>query len=467
MIKINKKKAIAIVFLAAILFLSLPYLKLFKNPYLLSHESYYHLRIMETIDERGFIFNDELIVGERPYNLNLAHYLFFKIFPEIIVRILPFLLGIATVYLFYRILESLKVKQNLRLIIILLFASSPVFIYTFATFNSCFIPVFLLTLAFFSLLKNKFSYSIVLLCLMPLFNIKMVPIVLAFLIIYFVSSKKLKYLSISGGSLIAVSLIYYALVFSFKFPERLSFIDVSILKNISSDFGSFYGFSAFFLILALIGSYILWAKKKEYLALYIATTILFFSSLYFVFINIFLNFFFAFFAAIGITSLMKRRWEYKTIKNATLLLILCGLLFSTSSFINRTIDSEPTNAQIRSLEYLALFPDQGSVLSHYKNGFLIEYFTKKQVVMDENLDFSQGLTERYNDTLTIFYSRDLEHTKNLLNKYDVGYICIDGKMKSGLVWDKKDQGLLFLFRNEETFKNIYSYQELEVWKYLK
>lgn len=280
-------------------------------------------------------------------------------------------------------------------------------------------------------------------------------------------TKKLKSLLISSGSLIVVSLIYYALVFSFRFPERLNFIDISILKDILSDFGSFYGFSAFFLILALIGSYVLWAKKKEYLVLYIATIILFFSSLYFVFINIFLNFFFAFFAAIGLTSLMKRKWEYKIIKNATLLLILCGLLFSTSSFINRVIDSEPNNAQVRSLEYLSLFPDQGIIFSHYNNGFLIEYFTNKQVIMDENLDYSQGLNERYNDTITIFYSRDLEHTKTLLDKYNVDYIWIDEKMKSGLVWNKKDQGLLFLFRNEETFNNIYSYQEVEVWKYLK
>jgi len=467
MIKIEKKKALAIIFLVAIIFLALPYLRIFKNPYLINSESYYHLRIMETIGEKGFIANDDSVFNERPYYFNLSHYLFFSLFPKIVVRILPFLLGIVTVYLFYRILEKLKVKQNLRLITILLFTSSPVFIYTFTSFNSYFIPVFLITLTFFLILKNKILYSIFLASLIPLFNIKVVPVVLALLIIYFVSNKKFKICLASCGSLIFVSLIYYILVFSFTFPKHLTFIDIGVLKNILSDFGSFYGFSAFFLILVLIGSYVLWLKKKEYLALYTATFLLFFSSFYFVFVNIFLNFFFAFFVAIGITSLIKRKWEYKIIKNATILLIICGLLFSTSSFINRVIESEPNNAQVKSLEYLALFPEQGTVLSHYKNGFFIEYFAKKQAIMDENFDYSYGLNEIYNDTNTVFYSRNLEYTKALLDKYDVGYIWIDGKMKSGLVWGKKDQGLLFLFRNEETFKNIYSYQDVEIWKYLK
>jgi len=40
-------------------------------------------------------------------------------------------------------------------------------------------------------------------------------------------------------------------------------------------------------------------------------------------------------------------------------------------------------------------------------------------------------------------------------------------MKSGLVWEKEEQGLLFLLQNRETFKNIYNSSEIEVWKYLK
>ena len=87
--------------------------------------------------------------------------------------------------------------------------------------------------------------------------------------------------------------------------------------------------------------------------------------------------------------------------------------------------------------------------------------------MDEMFVYAPDLEERFNDTNTIFYSRSLEQTTSLLDKYNVKYIWIDKKMNSGLVWTKKDQGLLFLFRNKETFKNIYSYSEIEIWEYLK
>ena len=117
--------------------------------------------------------------------------------------------------------------------------------------------------------------------------------------------------------------------------------------------------------------------------------------------------------------------------------------------------------------YLSLFPKQETVFSHYKNGYLLEYISGLPVILDENFVITDNVNERYNDTQTIFYSRDLEHTKALLDKYNVGYIWIDESMKSGLVWNKKDQGLLFLFRNEETFKNTYSFEGAEIWKYVK
>ena len=75
--------------------------------------------------------------------------------------------------------------------------------------------------------------------------------------------------------------------------------------------------------------------------------------------------------------------------------------------------------------------------------------------------------ERFNDSLEIFYSRNLKDTKILLEKYNINYIWIDNKMKNGLVWEKEQQGLLFLFRNNETFNNIYNNQGIEIWEIIK
>jgi len=270
-------------------------------------------------------------------------------------------------------------------------------------------------------------------------------------------------------SLISVTSIYYFLAIYPEFlPRSTFFIEKITTSNFVSDFGSFYGFSVFMLILAFMGFFILWTQKKKYFLFLITLIILIVSSLYFPFVNIFSNYIFSFLAAITLLAIIRRKWQHRIIKNATLILIFCGLLFSTTSFINRLTENEPKPEQVESLIWLSKYSKQGEViLSHYSNGFFIEYFAKRPVVMDEMFVYAPDLEERFNDTNTIFYSRSLEQTTSLLDKYNVKYIWIDKKMNSGLVWTKKDQGLLFLFRNKETFKNIYSYSEIEIWEYLK
>lgn len=467
MVKINKKQAFVISLIVAVIFLAIPHLRIITNPGFISSESYYHLRIMETIEEKGIIMKDVMVFGERPYVFNLSHYLFFKLYPKIMIRLAPFIFGILTALIFYKILDNFKIKDKQKLLIFLLFVSSPVFIYIFSTFNSYFIALFLTVAAFYLTMRNKFGYSLLLILLIPFFNMTFVPIIIGLLLFYYLKSKEYKKCLISCIPLFIISSILYVSVFRYNLPEVAFFANTSFSKNLVSDFGSFYGFSAFFLILTAIGVFVLWEKKKEYINLYILGSTFFVLSIYFSFLNIFLNFIFSFFAAAGLISIMQRKWEYKLIKNATILLILCGLLFSTTSFINRLYDIEPTTAQINGMGYLSLFPKQETVFSHYKNGYLLEYISGLPVILDENFVITDNVNERYNDTQTIFYSRDLEHTKALLDKYNVGYIWIDESMKSGLVWNKKDQGLLFLFRNEETFKNTYSFEGAEIWKYVK
>ena len=38
-------------------------------------------------------------------------------------------------------------------------------------------------------------------------------------------------------------------------------------------------------------------------------------------------------------------------------------------------------------------------------------------------------------------------------------------MKTGQVWDKKED-LWYLFRNNETFKNVYEENGVEIWEYI-
>jgi len=38
-------------------------------------------------------------------------------------------------------------------------------------------------------------------------------------------------------------------------------------------------------------------------------------------------------------------------------------------------------------------------------------------------------------------------------------------MRNGLIWTKEEQGLLFLFRNNESFKRLYTTPDTQVWEY--
>ncbi|MBW2988144.1 hypothetical protein KY318_01425, partial [Candidatus Woesearchaeota archaeon] len=72
----------------------------------------------------------------------------------------------------------------------------------------------------------------------------------------------------------------------------------------------------------------------------------------------------------------------------------------------------------------------------------------------------------FNRTLSLLYSRNLKHTKQTLKQYNISYILITKKMLSGGVWNSADEGLLFLLRNNETFKRVYEVNGNQVWQVL-
>ena len=146
-------------------------------------------------------------------------------------------------------------------------------------------------------------------------------------------------------------------------------------------------------------------------------------------------------------------------------MLLAGLIFSSISYIGRISSLPPDQPIINSLEWFST-RSEGIVLSHYENGFWIETVAKKPVFLDPLVAYSPNPNFKFNQSNEIFYSRNLKATKNLLSNYSISYIWIDKSMKQGKVWTKEEEGLLFLFRNNETFKNIYHSKEVEIWEVL-
>ncbi|MEM3370797.1 MAG: hypothetical protein QXW00_01365 [Candidatus Woesearchaeota archaeon] len=169
-------------------------------------------------------------------------------------------------------------------------------------------------------------------------------------------------------------------------------------------------------------------------------------------------------AAYAIQKLKEREWTLPMLKGASLLLIMCGLVFATLTFTNIIIKMGPSPLLISSLrEFAKSSYNGGIVLSSPENGFYLEYVNIKTFV-----DETYSSKNKVNLANEIFYSRSLKYSRELLQNNSIAYILITPDMKNGSVWSREDQGLLFILRNKETFRRVELNQSegIEVWEYL-
>ncbi len=149
----------------------------------------------------------------------------------------------------------------------------------------------------------------------------------------------------------------------------------------------------------------------------------------------------------------------------TILLILCGLLFSAISYTNRMILSSPDADIKEALVWLKYNSEEEAlVFSHYTKGSWIEYWSDRPVLTDSLFNY-ENPGQKLEDSNELLYYRDLDKTKELLNKYNIKYIFVDDEMKSGQVWIKKE-GLWYSFRNNETFKSVYTKNKAQIYEYI-
>ena len=412
-IKIKKIK-ILYVFLLAIIVLMIPHLlRYFNGNILIGGESYYHAKIVKDIIDGNF-------QSLNPYHYILAFFTY--IFGDFASKLLPFLLGIFSLLLFYLILKKYFNEEIFLILFILIL--SPDFIYTFT-------------------ISNIHSFFIF----------------ISLLFYYFLKNKKRNILSIT----ILLFLIYTLSIYNYnaEFPD---FLEKNIIKDAVTEIGALIGFGIFNLLLALIGIILSWEYKKKIYPVYLIILILIISYYYIGnIVNIYLNFFLAIFAGIALYRLINLKWESKSIKNLTLIILIIGLFFSCISYISILSNSLPDKEIIDALEYLRDLK-KDNVLSDYKNGFWIEYYGKKSI-MNSNFNYT-NVNEIFKDIDFIFMSNDLEKTKKVLDRYNIGYIFITPEMKKKKM-NNKEEGLLFLFRNKETFKNIYKWDDVEIWEVIK
>ncbi|HII72410.1 TPA: hypothetical protein HA265_06665, partial [Candidatus Woesearchaeota archaeon] len=373
------------------------------NHTLIGAEAYQHIGAASVLMKTGSInmFNPpenakELVYATRTYSFSPYHYLLAysgKIISlQAASRIVPLILGLLSLLIFNILLKTFVDEAYKRNIMLLLLLVNPAFIYTFTVSNPHAAAIFFSLLGIMFFTREK-AYNIVLaaacfaiVSLFGLFNLLLAAFVL---LAYVLIAKKLNSRLMITSFLLAVFFFWKKTVFyqSYTYAPQMN-----ILGNLISDLGGLTGFGIFTIMLAFYGIYSQWHKKEKFLTFFLVA-ILLAASLFYVgnMVNAYLAFFVAIAAGAGMVNLLNANWDVRVIKNLTILIILCGLLFSTVSYMTREVSMPPTQELVNALEWMRTntFKD-GTVLTHYENGYLVSALAKNTVLADS------FLTSRYN-----------------------------------------------------------------------
>jgi asparagine N-glycosylation enzyme membrane subunit Stt3 len=264
----------------------------------------------------------------------------------------------------------------------------------------------------------------------------------------------------------AVSLLLFYLPFYMKNGLPRAAAPENLLQAFISDFGGMAGFSAFTLLLAAFGLVIVWRVKKVHTASFFAAALILFY-FFFSYATVYSNFAAAVAAGVAFSRLASMRWQLKVIRDISLLILLCGTIFSAVSYSLRIGNAQPYPEMADSLEWVK--ENSGAddaVFSFESNGFWIERYAQRKVLMDGLFEYAPYYEEYLNDSLILFNTLDIRETRKMIEKHGIKFILITDQMRNGAVWQKPDQGLLLLLKNRETFKEAYTTRGIEIYEYI-
>jgi hypothetical protein len=466
-----------VIFLLAITLLALLLPNLIRSSQAyIGEDPYFYSRLSSTIDKNNFYY-DSLSYSGRQFIYSLGQpliFLFFsKFLPDsIIINVIPIIFALISLLLFYLILKEFYVEPNVNYLSLLILAISPPFIYIFTSYNKFTFITLLLLLTFYLFIKKDKTLNIIsyiLFFIVPYFGYQYSILALLLTLIYCIKAKDTKRFYIMLLiTLLSLIIAYLPNIIRYGFSESAKFDKSLRYQSLFSDLGGDFGISVFIIFLSFFGLSYLWNSKYKYWPIYLALILFIIFVLYLPNSIIYLNFILAFLSALGLIYLIRSKWESEIIRKLTMWLLILGLLFSTTTFIGETSAQKPSQNLYNGLLFLKNYGNPEEVVfSHYSYGVLINSIANKKNVMDDNFLYAPKLNERYQDSEKLFYTRNFNIASNITNKYKVEYILVTKEMKNGLVWEQEDEGLLFLLKSVNTYKRIYSNDEMEIWRIKK
>jgi len=474
-----EKKYVRIILLLVIMcsLVLVPSLRLIHgNPVIIGDEGYYHIRKAAELLEQGIEEIDPLVFAEekyifQPYHFILAVFIYF-LGSTLTSVIVPFISGVLTLVLFHQLLKRYIKKELERTSIFAVFALSPVFIYTatIISIDGAAIPLTLGAIYFFNKKEGlAFRFSLLLFAFIPFFGLlhALLTLVILYAYVQFDKRNADKFPFVAGLVSLISFLHYIPYYFSYGIPPSIKPITENIVGTFVADLGAMKGVSIFGILLFIIGLMITWNTKKKHYFPYLSVPALLIISIFFNHAVAYANFGLALIAGWGIACLVRMKWDLKQIRSLSLLLLFCGLLFSSLSFSFRLGESAPNNDLYEALAWLKENrDDKNRVFSHFSQGFWIQHIADHPTLLDSAAFQNSQNKKIINDSMTMFHTTDIRITRQVMESYNISYIFISNEMVEGTVWDSKNRGLHFLLQNKETFKKIYGPSDTGIWEYI-
>ncbi|MCF7860748.1 hypothetical protein K9M79_00760 [Candidatus Woesearchaeota archaeon] len=429
-------------------------------------EYYDHISIAEQGDQKF----DQNIVTQRHIYRSPHTFIIDYIDQSLYVPV-SMLLAALAIWLYHNILRRHILNKYMTFIIIIMTICTPNFIQSFSRLDK-FSTLSVLMLLFLNVfLSRKWPLkllSIVILALISMYGVYYFIFVSVVLYMYSVLSRKQTsfVLTMLSSSIIMLMLYQYG------FPLYLNNLhvlsgSVERLSTVLYNLGGTNGFSIFHLILCIIGLNFTWKNKSRYYLAYFIFIIAMVMSLYYTpDFNPLVSFGISFFAGVAFYRIILMEWSLLLIRQFSIYIIGLGLLFVSIASANHIIQQEPQASLIDSMQF---FDQNQTILSAPQYGSYIKTLSGKihpsgNRVVTDAYSKAKGDIDALNDTDTIFRSRNLDITLNLLKKYHVNYILMTDQMLNGQVWTEKDEGLLFLLSNQDYFNKEYHLDGIQIWR---
>ena len=460
----NKKIIFQIVLILALIVLTIPGIvkTLSGNTTFIGEESYYHIRMIDQFRDYGLKSTE--VLTDKPYSFNLFH-ASLSLLPksEIFIKIIPLILGLASLVILVLLFTKMNISADDSIFSIIVIILSPIFIYTFTTFTPDSLAFFLLALGFLLFINRNYLSAIVFSALV-LTNFMYGISVLLILIAYNLIKKKFDADFYVNSAAIILTTIFALIFLDYNLFVQFTPITTS-LNNLFVSFSAIKGYSFFIVILAIIGFKMDWKRSFKQTLIYSFIASVFILSVLYPALRILVNSALAVYAGIAISKFIKDEWNVKKLKGITLLLIICSLLFSTAVFLKAEI-TEINPKKVEAINYLTATDKGDIILSSVENGFLIETLANRIAYLDSNSYKFSDYEEKVAVAKSIYYSRSLDKLKTILNSNKINHILVDNKMRTGGIWNTREEGILLLFDNSKSFVKIFDNKEVQIYRYV-